>query len=44
LTGLPPEISELTKLAGLHLSGCGLSSGAVAEARRLIPSGYWVYV
>jgi len=39
LTGLPPGISGLGKLAWLGVSGCGLSSGAVAEVKRLVPPG-----
>ena len=35
---LPLEIGRLTKLAWLGVSGCGLSSGVVAEVRQLVPS------
>ena len=37
LTDLPTEIGRLTKLAWLGVSGCGLSSEAVAEVRQLVP-------
>jgi len=41
---LPPGISGLRKLAWLGVSGCGLSSGAVAEVKRLVPPGCEVSV
>jgi len=34
---LPSEIRALTKLTRLNLVKCGLSSGAVAEVRGLVP-------